>query len=113
MGTFYRWEHWGTGLQWLSEVPCRNWKSQDSNSSPYGLKAWEGSGMCSEFFKVSVKNERPEYMPSLPSHMHKQLTKYLLFIILVFFFKDANYMHVGSRLSASHISNFFSNFSSF
>lgn len=69
--------------------------------------------MCSEFFKVSVKNERPEYMPSLTSHMHKQLTKYLLFIILVFFFKDANYVHVAPRLSASHISNFFSNFSSF
>ena len=64
--------------------------------------------MCSEFFKVSVKNERPEYMPSLTSHMHKQLTKYLLFIILVFFFKDANYVHVAPRLSASHISNFLS-----
>ena len=76
MGTLYRWEHWGTGLQWLAEVPCHNRKSQDSNSSPYGLKAREGSGVCSVIFKVSVKNERPEYMPSLPFHMHKQLNIY-------------------------------------
>lgn len=47
-----------------------------------------------------------------PSHMHKQLTKYLLFIIFGFLLlKDATYVPVAPRLSASHISNFFSNFS--